>query len=195
VAIAAEELEAGEGAEAAAARSRLDAAGFTGRPHRERGTPAGYDAHGRRIYRKTGTKNAAQEQALDDLARERSLRGRATSAAKGAGRASVKAGGAAVRTGGRAAVSATKIGGGGLATRIIIAFGAFLIALEIASYLSGHYFSYDLKQGVQKLGQTGTYLGLYPGQQAHLATLQNTAAAGPSGSPPAHAAAFGGQLA
>lgn len=50
--------------------------------------------------------------------------------------------------------------------RLIVAFAAFIIALELASYISGRYFNWNLGQGAQKLQGAAQYVGLYPGQQA-----------------------------
>jgi hypothetical protein len=64
-------------------------------------------------------------------------------------------------------------GKGGTAARIIFAFGAGLLALELASYVSGRYFTWNLKAGTQKLQAASTNVGLYPGQAQKLA-LQKT---------------------
>jgi hypothetical protein len=80
----------------------------------------------------------------------------------------------AVRAAGRVAQSAsTPSGRGNLAFRVVLAFGAFILALELASYLSGRYFSYSLGKGGQKLQGAAKHLDLYPGQSAKLA-LQKT---------------------
>lgn len=71
----------------------------------------------------------------------------------------------------------------GLATRLILAFGAFLLALELASFLSGRYFSYSLTKGGQKLQGAAQSLDLYPGQSQKLA-LQKTLPASSSKVPP-----------
>jgi hypothetical protein len=61
-------------------------------------------------------------------------------------------------------------GKGGTAARIIFALGAGLLALEVASYLSGRYFTWNLKAGTQKLATASQHVGLYPGQIAKLQT-------------------------
>jgi hypothetical protein len=82
--------------------------------------------------------------------------------------------GGAVRAAGQAASSvATPSGRSNVAFRVILAFGAFLFALELASYLSGRYFSYSLGAGGQKLAGAAQHLDLYPGQSSKLA-LQKT---------------------
>ena len=53
--------------------------------------------------------------------------------------------------------------------RIVLAFGAFLVALELASYLSGRYFTYNIGKGVVKAQAVTQSIGLYPGQAAKLA--------------------------
>jgi hypothetical protein len=72
----------------------------------------------------------------------------------------------AINDQGAAAISG---GHGGTAARIIFAFGAGLLALELASYLSGRYFTYNVAAGVTKLQAASTHVGLYPGQTAKLA--------------------------
>jgi|SRR6185437_3798956 len=83
---------------------------------------------------------------------------------------------AAVQPVARAAGAITKQGGaaisgghGGTAARVIFAFGAGLLALELASYVSGRYFTYNLKAGTQKLQTASQHVGLYPGQAQKLA--------------------------
>jgi hypothetical protein len=49
-------------------------------------------------------------------------------------------------------------------TRLIVALGAGLIAMEVISYFTGWYFSFDSKQTGSQLKGLGTYIGLYPGQ-------------------------------
>ena len=66
--------------------------------------------------------------------------------------------------------------------RGIFAFGAGLVALELASYVSGRYFTWNLKSGAQKLHTAAKTVELYPGQAAKLAPVL-------SPSPPAVTAA------
>ncbi|SRR6266550_3424657 len=76
----------------------------------------------------------------------------------------------AVRAAGRAASSvSTPSRRGDIFFRVVLAFGAFILALELASYLSGRYFSYSLGAGGQKLQGAAAHLDLYPGQTAKLA--------------------------
>jgi hypothetical protein len=76
----------------------------------------------------------------------------------------------ATQTGSDAAVATFK-GATGAPTpliRILLAFGAGLLALELASYVSGRYFTWNLATGSQKLQTATTHLGLYPGQTEKL---------------------------
>lgn len=73
----------------------------------------------------------------------------------------------AINAQGAAAISG---GHGGTFARIVFAFGAGLLALEVASYLSGRYFTYNLKAGATKLQTASQHVGLYPGQAAKLQT-------------------------
>lgn len=61
-------------------------------------------------------------------------------------------------------------GMGKIVIRLAIAFAAFIVALEIASYVSGRYFNWNLGKGAQTVQQGATqaaqYVGLYKGQQA-----------------------------
>lgn len=61
-------------------------------------------------------------------------------------------------------------GMGRVIVRLAVAVAAFLIALEVASYVSGRYFNYSLGKGAQNLQQaankTASYVGLYVGQQS-----------------------------
>jgi hypothetical protein len=66
-----------------------------------------------------------------------------------------------------------------LAFRIVLAFGAFILALELASYLSGRYFSYSLGKGGQKLQAAAQHIDLYPGQTQKLALQKTLPAANP----------------
>lgn len=59
-------------------------------------------------------------------------------------------------------------GHGGMAARLIFAFGAGLLALELASYLSGRYFTYSVGKGAKKVQAASQHIGLYPGQTAKL---------------------------
>lgn len=111
------------------------------------------------------------------------LRRRASRTAKAAakpaqssdgGSVSLPSPGGAVRAASRVASSVSSPSRrGDLAFRLILAFGAFIVALEVASYLSGRYFSYSLGKGGQKLQGAAQHLDLYPGQSAKLA-LQKT---------------------
>ena len=78
--------------------------------------------------------------------------------------------GGAVKTTTKAAESTLK-GATGAPTpviRIILAFGAFLLALEVASYLSGRYFTWNIGQGAQRIQGASQHIDLYPGQTAKL---------------------------
>jgi hypothetical protein len=115
-----------------------------------------------------------------EVARELRRRAEKPKAAPNASRSSASSGvslpgpGGAVRAAGRVAKSASTPGGrSDLAFRIVLALGAFIVALELASYLSGRYFSYSLGKGGQKLAGAAQQLDLYPGQSQKLA-LQKT---------------------
>ena len=61
-------------------------------------------------------------------------------------------------------------GMGRVVIRLAIAIAAFIVALEIASYVSGRYFNYSLGKGAQNVQKTAnkaaSYVGLYAGQKA-----------------------------
>jgi hypothetical protein len=68
-----------------------------------------------------------------------------------------------------------KTGGGQVLVRLVFAVIAFIVALEIASQISGRYFSWNLGQGAQKLSDAASYIGLYPGQIDKLAQAKQAA--------------------
>lgn len=53
-------------------------------------------------------------------------------------------------------------------TRVVFALSAFVLALELGSYLTGTYFTWDLKAPWNRTKTAAKYLGLYPGQLDHL---------------------------
>lgn len=61
-------------------------------------------------------------------------------------------------------------GMGRVVIRLAVAVAAFLVALEVASYVSGRYFNWSLGKGAQSLqratNQGATYVGLYAGQKS-----------------------------
>jgi len=77
--------------------------------------------------------------------------------------------GGAVKTASRAAGAVSSPGGrSNIAFRVVLAFGAFILALELASYLSGRYFTYSLGKGGQHAKKAAQAIELYPGQSAAL---------------------------
>lgn len=58
-----------------------------------------------------------------------------------------------------------KTGAGRALVTIFFAFVAFVVALEIASMVSGRYFTWDLKNAGKAAQDGANYVGLYPGQK------------------------------
>ena len=83
---------------------------------------------------------------------------------------------------------ATPSGRSNLVMRLVVALGVAIVALEAASYVSGRYFSWDLKSGAQRIQDAGTMIGLYPGQQAKIQSAVVAAKASPL--PPPTAAPY-----
>jgi hypothetical protein len=59
-----------------------------------------------------------------------------------------------------------------LASRLVMAIAAGLLTLEVVSQISGRYFTWSPAQGAAKVTTAAQYIGLYPGQAAHLASVE-----------------------
>ena len=81
--------------------------------------------------------------------------------------------------------------GGDIVMRLVVALGVAIVALEVASYVSGRYFTWDVKSGATKVQNAGTYLGLYPGQKDKLHAAA-AAAASPAAAPAPAVASYAG---
>lgn len=61
-------------------------------------------------------------------------------------------------------------GGLGVGVRLIWAAASGLLVLELLSLATGRFWTWNLKGGLSSLAGAGSYLGLYPGQTAKLAS-------------------------
>lgn len=77
----------------------------------------------------------------------------------------------------RSSGGGSRASGPDVGVRLIWAAAAGLLVLEVLSVATGRFWSWNLKGGLSSLANAGSYLGLYPGQQAKLATQAPPASA------------------
>lgn len=177
MAIAAEELAGG--AEASAGRAEVDSKLSAARARMPK--PSEFHTHTKSLRKPPpSTKESRAAERDYDAGGGKTIsegRYRAQRAASATGKAAKSAGGTTVRAARSAGGSAASIKlpsmGGGMLGRVVFAFGAGLLALELASYLSGRYFNWNIKTGASKVNQAAQVLELYPGQAAKLAALSS----------------------